>query len=53
MLVADTFIVEMYLKETRFIYNACGLFTKNKERIQKFKGIEDSYLMNAITHITE
>ena len=25
---------EMHLKQPRFIYNACGLFTKNKERIQ-------------------
>ena len=28
---------EMDLKQLRFTYSACGPFTKNKERIQKFK----------------
>ena len=28
---------EMHLKQPRFTYSACGPFTKNKERIQKFK----------------
>ena len=28
---------EMYLKQPGFTYSACGPFTKNKERIQKFK----------------
>ena len=27
---------EMHLKQLGFIYSACGRFTKNKERIQKF-----------------
>ena len=27
---------EMHLKQPDFTYSACGLFTKNKERIQKF-----------------
>ena len=26
----------MHLKQPEFTYSACGLFTKNKERIQKF-----------------
>ena len=26
---------EMHLNQPRFTYSACGLFTKNKERIQK------------------
>ena len=26
----------MHLKQLGFIYSACGRFTKNKERIQKF-----------------
>ena len=26
---------EMHLKQPGFTYSACGLFTKNKERIQK------------------
>ena len=27
---------EMYLKHSGFTYSACGPFTKNKERIEKF-----------------
>ena len=27
---------EMHLKQPGFTYSACGLFTKNKERIEKF-----------------
>ena len=33
---------EMHLKQPVFTYDACGPFTKNKERIQKFKETEDS-----------
>ena len=33
---------EMHLKQHRFTYSACGSFTKNKERIQKFRKIGDS-----------
>ena len=32
----------MYLKQSRFTQSACGPFTKNKERIQKFKEIGDT-----------
>ena len=28
---------EIYLRQPRFTYSACGPFTKNKTRIQKFK----------------
>ena len=31
---------KMDLKLPGFIYNACGLFTKNKERIEKFMNTE-------------
>ena len=31
----------MHLKQTKFTYSACGPFTKNKGRIQKFKETED------------
>ena len=31
------FMPEMHLKQPGFTYSACGLFTKNKERIQKLK----------------
>ena len=33
---------EMHLKQPGFTYRACGPFTKNKERIQKFKETEDT-----------
>ena len=33
---------EMYLRHPEFTYSAFGLFTKNKERIQKSKETEDS-----------
>ena len=32
----------MYLKQPGFTYNACGSFTKNKERIQTFKETGDT-----------
>ena len=32
----------MHLRQSGFIYSACGPFTKNKERIQKFKQTGDS-----------
>ena len=34
--VADKFMPEMHLKQSGFAYSACGPFTKNKERIEKF-----------------
>ena len=33
---------EMYLKQPGFTYSACEPFTKNKERIQKFKETGDT-----------
>ena len=33
---------EMHLKQSGFTYSACGPFTKNKERIQKFKETGDT-----------
>ena len=32
----------MHLRQPGFTYSACGPFTKNKERIQKFKEGRDS-----------
>ena len=37
LLVDDKFTSEIHLKQPAFTYRACGLFTKNKERIEKFK----------------
>ena len=36
LLVGDTFMPEMHLKQPGFIYSACGPFTRNKETIEKF-----------------
>ena len=36
LLVRDKFMPEMYLKQPGFTYSACGPYTKNKERIEKF-----------------
>ena len=33
---------EMHLRQPGFTHSACGHFTKNKERIQKFKETGDS-----------
>ena len=37
---------EMHFKKPGFTYGACGTFTKNKERIQKFKETGDSGCIN-------
>ena len=42
LLAGDKFIPEMHLKQPRFTYSACGPFTKNKERIHKFKETGDT-----------
>ena len=36
LLVGDKFMPEMHLKQPGFTYSACGPFTENKERIEKF-----------------
>ena len=35
-------MTEMYLKQPRYTYSVCGSFSKNKERIKKFKETGDS-----------
>ena len=42
LLAGDKFMPEMHLKQPQFTHSACGPFTKNKERIQKFKETGDS-----------
>ena len=37
LLVGDKFIPEIHLKQPGFTYSACGSFSKNKERIKKWK----------------
>ena len=41
-LASDTFMPEMHLKHPGFTHSACGPFTKNKERIQKFTETGDT-----------
>ena len=51
LLAGDKFMPEMHLKQPGLTYSACGPFTKNKERIQKFKETGDTnyiYKMNLI-----
>ena len=42
LLADDKFMPEMHLRQPGFTYSACGPFTKNKERIQKFKQTGDT-----------
>ena len=41
-LAGDKFMPETHLKQPGFTYSTCGPFTKNKERIQKFKETGDT-----------
>ena len=42
LLASNKFMPEMHLKQPGFTCSACGQFTKNKERIQKFKETRDT-----------
>ena len=42
LLAGDKFMLEMYLRQPGFTYSACGPFTKNKERIQRYKETGDT-----------
>ena len=42
LLAGDKFMSEINLRKPRFTYNACGPFTRNKEKIQKIKETGDS-----------
>ena len=42
LLAGNKFMPEMHLRQAGFTYIACGTFTKNKERIQKFNEAGDS-----------
>ena len=42
LLAGDKFMPEMHLRQPQFTYSACGLFTKHKQRIQKFKETRDT-----------
>ena len=37
MLTGEKFVAKLHLKQSGFTYSACGLFTKHRERIKKFR----------------
>ena len=41
-LLAGKFVPEMHLRQPRFVYSACGPFTRHKERIKEFKRTGDT-----------
>ena len=42
LLAGDKFMPEMHLRQPKFVYSACGPFTRHKERIKKFKQSGDT-----------
>ena len=42
LLAGDKFMPKMHLRQPGFTYSAYGPFTKNKEKLQKFKQTGDS-----------
>ena len=42
LLTGDKFMFEMHLKQPGFTYSACGPFTRNKQRIQRFMQTGDT-----------
>ena len=42
LLTEDTFMPEMYLRQHRFAYSACGLFSRNRTRTRKFREKRES-----------
>ena len=45
LLVGDKFMPEINLRQPRFVYSACGPFTRHKERIKEFKRTGDINLL--------
>ena len=41
LLAGDTFMPEMHLTQPRFVYSACGPFTRHQEKIKEFKRTGD------------
>ena len=42
LLAGDKFMPEMHLRQPRFVYSACGPFTRHKGRIKEFKRTGDT-----------
>ena len=45
LLVGDKFMPEMHLRQPKFVYSACGPFTRHKERTKEFKRTGDTRLL--------
>ena len=45
LLVGDKLMPEMHLRQPRFVYSACGPFTRHKERIKEFKRTDNINLL--------
>ena len=45
LLAGDKFMSEMHLRQPKFVYSACGPFTRHKERIKEFKRTGDTRLL--------
>ena len=52
LLAGDKFMPETHLKQLDFTYIACGPFTKNKERIEKFMQLEIQVLFTKMSSIS-
>ena len=42
LLAGDKLMSEMHLRQPKFVYSACGPFTRHKERIKEFKRTDDT-----------
>ena len=42
LLAGDKFMPQIHWRQLRFVYSACGPFTRHKERIKKFKQTGDT-----------
>ena len=42
LLAGNKFMPEMHLRQPRFVYSACGPFTRHKKRIKEFKRTDDT-----------
>ena len=40
LLAGDKFMPEMHLRQPRFLFGACGPFTRHKERIKEMNSIK-------------
>ena len=45
LLAGDKFMQEIHLRQPKFVYSACGSFTRHKERIKEFKRTGDTRLL--------